>query len=184
MNELEEILKVVDGLVSLQGRDWNRFKGDVCARLMGYYIQKYLSPTLKVVGPNVYVDGFPTEFDLLILKEIAEPERFTAAYPPASVVACVEVKEHGVYGGRGDLITYLDRIRRNFDTLCTRFHHIKCIYLTIKEVSQPKRSGSINYLDETKRHLQPHQVFCLLDSRTGTIIKGEWQRFVDFLNKL
>jgi len=184
MGDAEEILNIFQNLRIPEGRDWNKLKGDAWARLVGHYIQKHLSQTLKVGGPNIYIDGFPTEFDLLIVRQSADPKQFTAAYLPQKVVAAIEVKEHGVFGGRQDLPRVLGKIKADFDAVVTQFSHIACVYLTMKEVSHPKRTTSINYLEETKNELAPYQVFCLQDSRSGAIITGEWERFVQLLEGL
>jgi hypothetical protein len=184
MGSAEEILNIFQNLRIPEGRHWNKLRGDAWARLVAYYIQKRLNLTLKVVGPNVYIDGFPTEFDLLVVRQSAEPQQFTAAYLPQGVVAAIEVKEHGVFGGRQHLRIDLGKMKAKFDAVATQFSHISCVYLTMKEVSQPKRAQSINYLEETRKGLAYYQVFCLQDSRTGTIIPGEWERFVQLLERL
>jgi len=186
MNDVEEIVRARNNLEEVhqgQRRIWNSFKGDVCARCVAHYIQTHLSSKLKVVGPNVYLDGFPTEFDLLIVSEGARARQFTAAYPPTLAVACIEVKASGVFGGRKDLQGILERIKNDFDAIRARFPHVAFAYITIREVSQPRREGSINYLEETKRVLAPYQVFCLQDVRTKEIFEEQWDQFMHFLKE-
>ena len=188
MSDVEEIVRARNNLEEVhqgQGGIWNSFKGDVCARCVAHYIQTHLSSKLKVVGPNVYLDGFPTEFDLLIVSEGATARQFTAAYPPTLAVAGIEVKASGVMGGRKGLQLQktLGRIKNNFDAIRARFPHVAFAYITIREVSQPRREGSINYLEETKRVLAPYQVFCLQDVRTKEIFEEQWDQFMHFLKE-
>jgi len=87
----------------------------------------------------------------------------------------------GIYGGRKVLRASINRLRKNFNALVKENPRIKCVYLTVQEVSRVKKKGSINYLEVTKKGLHPFGVFALRESRSNTTSKGQWKRFVEYL---
>ena len=176
-----EILRAVEESVGSSERTWNKYNGDVCCRIVKEYLKKYVPEDYKVVGPNVYAEGFPTEFDLFIVDKEATPKKYTHAYSVKSIRYIIEIKKRGIYGGRKDLQTVIKRIHDNFTSVVNKNPKIKCAYLAIQEVWKPKRRGSIDYLEETKKGLHPFDVFALKESRTNKIIEGEWERFIDSL---
>ena len=183
MTEVEEkqveMLKVIEKSVGPSGRAWNKYNGDVCCRIIKEYAKKYVPEGCKIVGPNVYAQGIPTEFDLFIVDKEATPERCTNAYPVESIRYIIEVKKRGIYGGRKDLQNVIKRIHNNFISVAKRNPKIKCAYLTVQEVWKPERKGSIDYLEETKKGLQPFKVFALKESRTNKPIEGMWKHFIN-----
>lgn len=179
--EQMEILKVVEKNVVAGGYPWNKYNGDVCCRIIKKYLEEYMPEGYKVVGPNAYINGFSTEFDLLIVDKDITPMMFTNAYPIKSIHYILEIKKRGVYGGRRDLQRVVKQLHSNFALVTSRNPQIKCVYVTIQEVGEPKRKDSINYLKETKKALYPFEVFAMKESRSNEMIRGEWKRLVDYI---
>ncbi len=160
---------------------WNKYKGDVGVRIFKHYLELSLNSNYKIPEPYAYIEGFSTEFDLLIVsKEAKTTEQYNNAYDPKDVKFGIEIKAHGVFGGRKELKKAIQRIKSNFEEVKNSFPHINFLYFTFEEVMTPKRKTSINYLTETINHLNPYEVFCLRDSRDPDIIReGEWSKLVD-----
>jgi len=163
---------------------WRKYYGDVCARIFREFILQEIPFEYTISPPNAYIEGFPTEFDLLAIDKNVYPMKYTNAYPPERIRCGIEIKAHGIFGGRKDLEKVAKKIKGNFDVVKSKYPHIDFIYLTYEEVAFPKRENSINYLEETKRMINPYRVFCLKDSRTAKLIDGEWESFVSYLNHL
>lgn len=163
-------------------RKWKKYYGDVCVRIFREFMLKEIPHSYIVSSPNAYIEGFPTEFDLLIIEKNVNPIKHTNKYPQEKVKVGIEVKAHGIFGGREDLEKNIKNIKDNFDAVKTSYPHINFIYLTYEEVAFPKRKTSIRYLDETVKILEPYKVFCLKDSRTEKLIDGEWEKFANSLN--
>jgi hypothetical protein len=92
----------------------------------------------------------------------------------------IEVKKKGTGFGKDDLT----RLRYRLDRVVSSIPRLKrrIVYLAISETSRPKRCGSINYLENTRKALEPdYGVFCLKDSRTHEILLGQWEGFVKSL---
>ena len=162
---------------------WSKYNGDVACRLIAHYLGQHLGHLAEVVGPNVYVEGMPTEFDLLLVRRGAQPSRFTAAYPSSSIIAILEIRSGGIID-----LKRVKKIRNNFDDVQKKAP-INCIYLAITETMSTKKPTSINYLGQTKEGLLPYPVFCLHDWRWKQDIDkglniGEWGRLISLLKQL
>ena len=159
---------------------WNKFNGDLACRVVKEFLRKHLPKQVKVVGPNVYIDGYPTEFDLLLVEENAIPAAFTNAYSNRDARFVIEVKSHGYM--RRD---FPEHLLSQFTDLQTQYPNVNCTYLTIRETWNPKRDDSISYVRELKKVLEPHfRVFCLAESRTHELIPGQWREFVNHLAEM
>jgi len=179
----ELIEKVKEELATKEkSRKWKKYYGDVCVRIFRGFILREIPPRYTLSSPNAYIEGFPTEFDLLVVNKDAKPIEYTNMYLPEKGELGIEIKAHGVFGGREDLEKDIRSIKGNFDTGKSSYPHIDFIYLTYEEVAFPKRKNSIRYLDDTIRILEPYKVFCLKDSRTGSLIDGEFGKLARYLN--
>ena len=166
-----EILDIINAYCRELGKGWNKFKGDVVCRIVQQYIRRHLPSDLKVVGPSVYLEGIPNEFDLLIVDALAKPKKLTASFNPASVHYALEVKKGGVYGPEDP-----KRISRIFDLVTSRHPHIKCAYLTAEEVYTTKKPSAKNFFKISKDELNSHGhgFFALRDLRGKKLpIPGE-----------
>ena len=179
--EQEEILETIEKAVGELGTPWNKYKGDVCCRVIQKYARKYIPKDQKIVGPNVYADGLPSEYDLFLLDKAIRPKKYTNAYPLESVHCAIEIKKRGIYGGRKNLGAAIKKIRENFNLLIKENPKVKCAYLTVQEVWKPRKKGSIDYLKETREKLRPFKVFALKESRSRKPLEGQWKRFIDYL---
>lgn len=166
-----------------QGKEWNKFYGDTVCRIFIEFIAKEVAGSYRVVGPNAYICGFPTEFDILIVDATARHIRFTNAFRPQEVKCGIESKAHGIFAGRADIKNQIKKIKDCFVKVNEKHPDILFFYLTYEEVTNPKRESSIKYLMETEKELAPYEVFCLKDSRSHERFPLEWQRMTLFLKK-
>ena len=121
-DEQNEILCLSDELDRIHGRGWNRYKGDIIARKIIALLSNHLT-NYGVVGPNVYVNEHPIEFDALIVERSSSPILGTAAYRVEDVRLLIEIKKHGFYFKKrtaGEkIVEYFDRFPRSASLLFT-----------------------------------------------------------------
>ena len=154
---------------------WNRFNGDLVCRVVKEFLRKHLPKQMKIVGPNVYVDEHPTEFDLLLVRESAIPAAFTNAYSNLDVRFAIETKSHSYV--RRD---FPKQLLGKFTALQKQHPNVNCTFLAIRDTWNPKSVGSIGYLGELKNTLEPqYRLFCLAQSRTMELVPGQWREFVN-----
>jgi hypothetical protein len=165
-------------------RRWAKYNGDVITRIFSDYILKEINPDFKISQPNAYIDGFPTEFDLLIVDKNANPIRNTNSYNTNDLHFGLEIKSKGIIAGRKDLDRVIKRIKNNFDEVKKEYQDIEFIYITYSEVWKPKRKNSIDYLEETICYLKPYPVFCLKNNSTNNLIEGQWEALINYINNI
>jgi hypothetical protein len=164
-----------------KGKSWKKYYGDVCCRIFREFLLEEIPNNYTISHPNAYIEGFPTEFDLLIVNSDAKPKQYTNAFQPEKVRCGFEIKAHGLFGGREDLEKEIAKIKQKFGKVNTYYPSIDFVYLTYEEAAFVKRESSIKYLEETRKIMNPYKVFCLKDSRTGKVIEGEWKRLIFYL---
>ncbi|MGA2625653.1 MAG: hypothetical protein ABSF63_01145 [Candidatus Bathyarchaeia archaeon] len=181
--EQAEIIKIIEGKErrtpeSSAGKFvWNKFNGDLVCRVVKEFLRKHLSKQVRVVGPNAYIDGYPAEFDLLLVTGSAIPAAFTNAYRDGDVRFVIEVKRHSYMAPE-----FPERLLSQFNTLRKQYPNVDCTYLTIRETWNPKKTDPISYVGNLRRVLEPqYRVFCLAESRTQEIVSGQWREFVNHL---
>jgi hypothetical protein len=182
--EQQEIIKIIDSLLDSEhsGYGWGHFQGDVVPRVLVYYANRHLPNKWKIVGPNVYIEDVPTEFDLMVVDSDANPITFTSAYLGERIRCVIEVKRRGVFGNIDTFKKKVKQIRDNFDKALYMLRgNCKAAYITVSETVNPKREGSHNYGSITRDLLAPYPAFILQDSRSTTIQQGEWQRFIEYI---
>jgi len=149
---------------------WSRFDADLACRVVKQFLKKHLPQELKVVGPNVYIDGYPTEFDLLLVTHTAIPAAFTNAYRDQEVRLVIEVESHGKMDRE-----FSSELIKKFENLRYSYRNIRCAYLTIRDKGSDENTST-----ELKKLLEPyHPVFCLAESTTYELIPGQWREFVN-----
>ena len=158
--------------------------GDVCVRLFSEIIKAIIEPKYSISQPNAYIDEFPYEFDLLIIRNNAEPLPYTNVFSPEDVRLGIEIKARGVFGGYKELPKVFSNMKNIFDTVQYKYEYIDFIYFTFSETVKPKREKSIKYLNKTIEGLRPYKVFCLSDSRNDEILRGELDRLKSYLMEL
>jgi hypothetical protein len=162
------------------GFEWNKFNGDIACRVVKEFLRRRLPNKLKVVGPNVYVDGYPTEFDLLLVTESAIPAAFTSAYTHRDVRFVIEMSSHGDMSR-----DFPERLLTQFTALQMQTPNVNCACLMTHETRNPKTDDSMSYGNELKKVLEPrYRVFCLTESGTHELIPGQWREFVNHLAKM
>jgi len=182
-NEQAEIVNIIKSKEQRSEYDgtkfkWNKFNEDLACRVVKEFLKKHLPKQVKVVGPNAYIEGYPNEFDLLLVTENAIPAAFTNAYRNTDVRFVIEVKSHG----------YTDQERppkllSEFEDIRKRYRNVNCTSLTISETLEPKRDGS-SYFRDLKDALGPrYEAFCLADSRIQELIPGQWKQFVSHVTE-
>jgi hypothetical protein len=181
--ELIEITKarLIDDFRVSRQKGWNKLYGDICTRLISSFILKSLSSNFHMSEPNAYIIGFRREFDLLVLKNRVKPVKYSNAYNPKDVIAAVEIKANGIYAGKAYLETFIGNLKNNFMEVKNNYPQINFAYLTYQERVNPKKKGSINYFEETKRILSPFNAYCLKDDVSGEILRNQWNRFIKTL---
>lgn len=183
-NEQKEIVELIEILsktssTAKKGKrfSWNKFNGNVACNVIKEYLNKRLKKGLKAVGP-AFITGHPNEFDILVVDEFAQPEKYTDAYEHKHVHAVIELKSHGTMSEKA-----LIKIKETFDDLMKQYP-IKCLYIAIRESGHPKEKGSKNWVAITKNILTPHEVYVLCDSRTKELYYGEWEKILELINSL
>lgn len=180
---VKTVESLLEGCKDKKGESWGKYKGDVTCRVVLDYIQRCLPETHTAVGPNVYIEGKPTEFDILVVDSQAKPLDFTAAYQANQVHRVVEVKKFGIIAKWGE--EYDSKLRRFHETIrnslsdCQR---VKPFYLSIGETVCPKKRTSHSYGDRTRKILAeeplPIPVYILHDLGQSENIEGAWSRFI------
>jgi hypothetical protein len=162
------------------GFEWNKFNGDLACRVVKEFLRRRLPNKLKVVGPNVYVDGYPTEFDLLLVTESAIPAAFTNAYSHGDVRFVIEIESHGYMSHDSP-----EPLLSQFTALQMQAPNVNCTYLMVRETWNSRTDDSISCGNELKKVLEPrYRVFCLTESGTHELIPGQWREFVNHLAKM
>ena len=80
-----------------------------------------------------------------------------------------------------------DEVKNTFDIVKKKHPHINFVYLTFSEATNPKRTGSIDYLKINKAVIgKDYGVFCLSDNRREAItpdLENQWVNFVQKVNR-
>jgi len=190
MNEQKELIAIKEKYKEIkegkkEKRKWYKWYGDICVRILQEHISKILPKNYKLSSPYAYIEEFPYEFDLLIIKNSSSPIKYTNMYCSKDVRIGIEVKARGVYGGKEDARKAIQKIRNNFDNIKKKHEDIDFIYFTYEERCNPKRKTSINYWKLTQEGFKnsPYGIFCLQDSCTKQEMDG-WKNLVKYLKDL
>ena len=181
--EQNEILDAVDSM-KVQGRTkgWSKYYGDVTCRIVAYYLSKHLTSKLKVIGPDAYIVGLPTEFDLLLADAKNISAKFTNAYPADQVYYVMEVKTQGIRSKLDRFSAAVGRIRDNFQSVVKANPNVKCAYIAIEEATPAQESSkAFDFVKETRKALAPFLFFVLRNSRNQKPYEGQWESFVKFV---
>ncbi len=181
--EQSELLALVEN-TKQQGRTkgWAKYRGDVICRILAHYLSKHLPSNLKVVGPNAYIVGLPTEFDLLVADAKTIPVKFTNAYPADQVYRVIEVKSQGIRSKLDRFSAAVGRIHDNFQSVVKANPNSKCAYIAIEEASPAQESSkAFDFVKETRKWLAPFPFSVLRNSRNQKPYEGQWENFVKFI---
>lgn len=183
---VETLLDRIDEAIKpFRSKGWGKLKGDITCRV----IQKYLKPELKpyrcdLVGPNIYVDGCSTEFDLAVVSEGAAPMCCSAVYHPEDVRCLLEVKYNGIRVKSAELEKTWQSFRDKHEELVNKHRRIRWGYLTVEE-STGVRKNAIDWLECAENVLGSNRVFCFREKHGSSkrTRPGEVQRLVQFLTE-
>ena len=163
--EQDAIIREISELKESQGRKWNKFRGDITNRLIIEYLKPHVD-NYGVIGPSAYVNGTPTEFDILIVRRgarLAVPH--SNCYERSDTKLIIEIKKHGFYYTK---LTAVEEIRKYIQP----FEHAELpwIYLTIAESKK---------MWNATREVMGDKSFCLSTSPKMTQIDDQWRAFVE-----
>ena len=160
---------------------WNKCSGDITSGLLSYYLKKSISKNKYRYGVsslNSFIEGFPYEFDFLILRKNAKPYRYTSIYKLEDVICCMEFKTLGTIKDSDELKKYADKFKnmlKQINLANTTNRKVKIIYLTMTAFE--------GYFKETKQAFKPIKCFKLWERKQNKICKGAWKKLMMELNK-
>lgn len=173
----------IDKFKKSKSRSWGKLKGDISLRLLKDFINKKLSlinSQYESSELNSYIAGFPTEFDLLIVKKNRNHfPLFSNIYNPNDVKTIIEVKTSGIIASKDSIKDKFKRMSQDIEIIKLKYSNINFVYLTIFERANTKSKESMNYLLMTQEGLYPHKVFCILDVYSGFVRQGELSKFIE-----
>ena len=152
-----------------KGHSWSKLRGDAFAKLVFHYLRGHLPLGFKLVTIG-WVEGSGIEFDLLVVDEDAEPERFTNIYSKSRVHLLIEVKGSGYFYKRVEVADRLREQRKRVQTETGK----PILYLLLRE----DETNSPSVLRGIGRN---HAFILKVGERK---IPGEWARFVERANAL
>lgn len=165
-------------------RNWGKLQGYLTLKLLQKYLDKKLETSeYETSEINSFINGFATEFDLLIIKK-GRTGLFINIYEPNDVKAIIEVKTSGVIASKDEIESIFLRMKQDFENIKNKNNHLDFLYITIFERGKPKKDISLNYLELTKEYLKPYKVFCLFEVVSWQVIPNELINFTKaILNK-
>jgi hypothetical protein len=126
--DCHQILKDIDNNYQRFGSNGARFQTKATGAVTNEVIRKRLQDEgVNVSLRNVFIEGYPTEWDLIIPKNGAEAE-LDCIWQPADVLAVLEIKYSGLYDHGA-----IQRLNQTFFRLTDKHPHIKPYYFTIME---------------------------------------------------
>lgn len=152
----------------IHGRSWSKYRGDLINRTIIALLKAHIG-NYKISEPNAFIEGYPTEFDMLVLSENAMPiERYSNSYKRADVKLIIEVKKSGFFYKKVEGII---QIGKYFETPLQR--GIPFFYITIKE--------SERFIKITRGKIGYRSFFLGTSHKSWN--NGEWKNFVNAVKK-
>lgn len=133
-----------------------KLRGTIAAELLKQFINEYFNKNnkpYKVSNVNSFIANSKYEYDLLIVKESAEPF-LGIVYRPEDVIAIIECKAGGLFKVENDT----SNIAKAVNCAIEPNSHIKFGYITMSEnvpVNNYRSDGNptYNHWDETNEYL-------------------------------
>lgn len=173
MVEQKEIIDCIDNIrkqLRGQGLEWNRFRGNAISNIVAHYLQQHLPESVKV-AKLAWIEGCPTEFDLLVVDKGATPFDFTDAYPKENVRLTIEVKGSGVFYRRADVKKRLSGFFEKWKLETGK----PSVYLSIWEAKA--------HVQEVRDALGDDRSF-ILEIEGEDMTWREWERFLKEVNTI
>jgi hypothetical protein len=98
MADIEKIRRQCFG----KGIKWNKYRGDAFERIVADYLRKNL-PTYVSVERSGYYSGYPTEYDIMIVKKNSLRIGLTGAFSEDDILGVIELKGSGVFYKKDDI---------------------------------------------------------------------------------
>ena len=185
-DKLEQMMMLYEG----SSEDAKKLRGALATELLRQEINKYMkshNKPFKVSAMNSYIAGSKFEYDLLLVKESAEPY-MGLLYMPEDVIGVIESKAGGLFDVNKDT----DNIAKAVNRAQKINPNIRFGYITMSEnvpVNQYNRNG-----EPTVKHWEL-TVKCLNEKIHGLVVsyavtlhqgktlcdKGLDEEFVDFM---
>lgn len=169
MSEQYEILEQINDMYEKYkglGKRWNRFRGNTVSNIIASHLQQALLNDFKVLK-LAYVEGCPTEFDIIIVNKDAKPLEPTDAYRKYDVKLVLEIKGGGVYYRREEIKKRMTDILQ----LCKTEVGKPMLYLSAWEANA--------HVSEVREALGKDNAFILNVEGNTEYEWGEWERFLD-----
>jgi len=165
--EYQQIVSPLDGT----GQSWTKYKGEAFSIILSAHLTRHLTNDHEFMERG-WVEGFPTEFDLLLVKRGAKNIDLTPAYRKADVVALIEAKASGVYSKKidadGELKKYAD---------IANGINLPYFYITRRENE---------FFSEVTKRVLGEKAFILQigTDKKGIICYDEWDRLIEHIDRL
>ena len=113
-----------------RNRAWNKYVGCQTNNTLIKYLNTHIADGFRAVGPSVFIENAPTEFDSLIVKGEDKSLTNIRAYPRPSVEIAIEVKDRGLFDKKIEAeMKLLGRMQR-IEQTCKAY--LICILLFMK----------------------------------------------------
>jgi len=146
---MHPILQEIDSFYSRFGEDSARYRTKAIGAVTNEVIRKRLiEEGIAISGRDAFIEGFPTEWDLVVPKRGKEPE-LGCIWLPTDVLAVIEIKYSGLYDREA-----IQRLNQTFSRLTKKYPHIKPYYAHSDEVGRLFRSKSATHSDEVGHPLR------------------------------
>jgi len=177
-NEQAEIVNTVKSKEGFGGVEakWDKFNEELACRVVKQYLKKHLPSRVRVIGPNAYIEGSPTELDLLLVTENAIPAAFTNAYRPNDVRFVIGIRSHGSVDR-----SFPPELLLEFEALRELHADLKFAYLAIRARSPPDEVKVAPGVSPGKVVQLGYRAFYLAESENQEIISAQWQQFVNHI---
>lgn len=171
-SKLGSLWNIVEGDPRFKGK----LKGAIVTSLVSGLMENYLGEGsgYKMSPDNVFIKGYATEFDLLILKRDALPvEKGFPVYHPEDVKAIIECKATGIFFSSQDGKNPLEKELETFRQIREKHGNKLCFgYFTMQE-QIPVKEGSIDFLGKTNEWInaclptgqQNKSVYCVAHNK-------------------
>jgi hypothetical protein len=131
--QIHPILEEIDKFYNRFGEDSARYQTKAIGAVTNEIIRNHLEQVgILVSNRNVFIDGLPTEWDLIVHRAGAVPE-FSCVWSPTDVLAVIEIKCSGLY----DHVA-IQRLNDTFTRLTKKHPHIKPFYFTLMETTSAR----------------------------------------------
>jgi hypothetical protein len=158
-----------------RNRAWNKYVGYNTNSLLIKHLNSHLVEGFKAVGPSVFIQNTPTEFDTLVIETNQVNLAESQMLPRNSVRLAIEVKDRGLFDKKSEVPNIL---RQKLAIINEDLQRIPYFYITFHE--------SPRLIESTREVFGKERAFFLSTGSNAnlTIISGEWERFVNSINAI